>query len=449
MRAGLPLIDGFKPDSAVGWAAGEPVGAARFCAAAIALAAELPRRRYAINLCEDRLNFMLGFAAALIARQVSLLPYAKAPGVIREMCVARADSYCISDGGDLPAGVPAIMVPPWRALVGAAEAPLIPADLEALVAFTSGSTGRPQAHSKTWGSLVLDAKSLIRDLGVDRSGAGTIVGTVPAQHVYGLETTIMLPFQNGLAVDSGMPLLPADLTAALVRVRGSCWLATTPLHLRACVVEDAPLPRLAGIVCATMPLPPELAQDAERRWAVPVQEIYGCTEAGAIAVRRPAFSPDWRVRPGMTLQQRGPDAWVAGGHLPHPIKLPDRIELASDTDFTLLGRPSDMVKIAGKRISLDALNSELQRVPGVRDGVFFIPDDCPSGRPRLAALVVAPGTDASAIRRALRDRIDAVFLPRPLLIVDALPRGPMGKIPREGLQALAATARMRRQRRSA
>jgi acyl-coenzyme A synthetase/AMP-(fatty) acid ligase len=449
VHAELPLINGFAPAAAVGWSDGGPVSAARFCAAARVLAAELPRRRYAINLCEDRLNFMLGFAAALIARQVSLLPYTKAPGAIRELCMAHADSYCISDGSDLPAGVPAIMAPPWRAFDAAAEAPTIPADCEALVAFTSGSTGRPQAHCKTWGSLVSDARSLFRDLGVDGSGAGAIVGTVPPQHVYGLETTVMLPLQNGLASHSAMPLLPADITAALTRGGERCWLATTPLHLQACVAENADLPNLAGIVCATMPLSAELARDAEKRWAAPVQEIYGCTEAGAVAVRRPAFAARWRARPGIALQRRDRDVWVAGGHLPHPMKLPDRIELVSDTEFKLLGRPDDMVKIAGKRVSLEALNRELQRVPGVRDGVFFIPEDCPPGRPRLAALAVAPGCDGSAIRRALRERIDAVFLPRPLLIVDALPRGTMGKIPREGLHTLAAAAKGRRSRRSA
>lgn len=195
-----------------------------------------------------------------------------------------------------------------------------------------------------------------------------------------------------------------------------------------------------------MPLSVELVREAEQMWAAPVQEIYGCTEAGAVAVRRLARTERWHVRFGMRLQQKGPDTWVEGGHLPHPMRLPDHIELNSDTEFTFLGRPGDMAKIAGKRVSLEALNHELQRVPGVRDGVFFVPDDCPPGEARLAALVVAPELDAGAILRALRERIDSVFLPRPLLIVDALPRGATGKIPREGLLALAEAAQARSRR---
>ncbi|MFX8164658.1 AMP-ligase, partial [Acinetobacter baumannii] len=86
--------------------------------------------------------------------------------------------------------------------------------------------------------------------------------------------------------------------------------------------------------------------------------------------------------------------------------------------------------IAGKRSSLAYLNHQLNAIPGVVDGVFFMPDDAPptphayGGLPvtRLVALVVAPGLSAAAVLRALHERIDAAFLPRPLLFVEALPR---------------------------
>ena len=99
-----------------------------------------------------------------------------------------------------------------------------------------------------------------------------------------------------------------------------------------------------------------------------------------------------------------------------------------------------MVKIAGKRASLEALNRQLLGVRGVRDGVFFLPEARGARTARLAALVVAPGCAARDILAALRGRIDAVFLPRPLLIVDALPRNATGKLTREALLALARSA---------
>jgi acyl-coenzyme A synthetase/AMP-(fatty) acid ligase len=52
--------------------------------------------------------------------------------------------------------------------------------------------------------------------------------------------------------------------------------------------------------------------------------------------------------------------------------------------------------------------------------------------------VVAPGQTSEALMNALRQRIDPVFLPRPLCIVDALPRSDTGKLPRHALKQIAA-----------
>ena len=76
-------------------------------------------------------------------------------------------------------------------------------------------------------------------------------------------------------------------------------------------------------------------------------------------------------------------------------------------------------------------------MPGVVDGAFFLPDEeGADGITRLTAFVVAPGLSARQITAALRQRIEAIFLPRPLVLVDELPRNSTGKLPRSGLQAL-------------
>ena len=144
-----PPLHGYDADSVIGWHHGEPVTAARFCAAAVELAGKLPRKRYVLNLCEDRLHFMLGFTAALVAGQTSLLPPSRAPSVVREIFASHPDTCCLADHNELPAGLPAMIVPPWPAAAGGAlEPPLISADQIAMIVFTSGSTGRPQPHVK-------------------------------------------------------------------------------------------------------------------------------------------------------------------------------------------------------------------------------------------------------------------------------------------------------------
>ncbi|HEX5803115.1 MAG TPA: beta-hydroxyacyl-ACP dehydratase, partial [Azospira sp.] len=105
----------------------------------------------------------------------------------------------------------------------------------------------------------------------------------------------------------------------------------------------------------------------------------------------------------------------------------------------------DLINIAGKRTSLGYLNHQLAAIAGVVDGSFFMPDDeAADGITRLAAFVVAPTLTPRALLAALRQRIDPIFLPRPLVFLDRLPRNATGKLPRGELQALFAQHRERR-----
>ena len=105
--------------------------------------------------------------------------------------------------------------------------------------------------------------------------------------------------------------------------------------------------------------------------------------------------------------------------------------------FLLHGRTADLVNIAGKRSSLGYLDFQLNAVPGVLDGAFFMPEHADGATvTRLMAFAVAPGMTLSVLLAALRERVDANFIPRPLVLLDALPRNSTGKLPRDMLLAL-------------
>jgi acyl-coenzyme A synthetase/AMP-(fatty) acid ligase len=246
------------------------------------------------------------------------------------------------------------------------------------------------------------------------------------------------------------PAYPADLADALTVAAGrnivALWLMTTPLQLRA---FHRGLPALRGlhrIITATMPLARELAQAVERDWGARLDEIFGCTEGGILATRRPAETPVWMPAAGLEFSvDADGGARVQGGHLPRSLVLSDRIRMVESPagvpsgTFELVGRDEDVIKIAGKRASLSGLADQALAIAGVRDAVFFVPG---SGSVRVAAILVAPGRSLADLRAELARRIDAAFLPRPLVLAETLGRDPNGKLLASTLEKMlgAATA---------
>ena len=216
-------------------------------------------------------------------------------------------------------------------------------------------------------------------------------------------------------------------------------LVTTPLHLKTLLDDGVALPQVdLSHQRHRPPLSPQLAARAEAALAAPLMEIYGCTEAGQVATRRTTEAPEWRTFPGLVLAGDGEKAWVSGGHVPEPTRLADVLEVLEPTRFRLLGRSNDLINVAGKRSSLSHLNHHLNSIEGVRDGAFWLPPDGGGESVvRLVALVVAPDLGREHLLAALRERVDAAFLPRRILRVDSLPRDPTGKLPSARLAELA------------
>jgi acyl-coenzyme A synthetase/AMP-(fatty) acid ligase len=432
----LPLAAG-DGTRAVAFGAGATVGLDAFLAHARALAARLPEARHAILLCDDRYRFLVGFCAAAMRGQAVLLPPSGAPACVADIAARHPGSHCIGDD----AIDAALAAPPARA--GEMPRAEVAADAIAVIGFTSGSTGVPAAHAKTWGGFrasTAQNAAALRDLWGE-GDAAHIVATVPPQHMYGMELSVLLPLFAGFAVHAGRPFFPHDIVRALHEAPAPRLLVTTPVHLRAlldaCDADPSLAPQpLAGIVSATAPLPAALAAAAEARFGCELREFFGSTETCVIASRRTAREEAWTPFPGVRLQPRPGGTGVHAPQLAAPVTLADLVELDDAGRFLLRGRDADLLEIAGKRASLGDLTRRLQAVDGVEDGVVFQLDPDPvTGVRRLAALAVAPALDEARILEALRDGIDPVFLPRPLRRVAALPRNATGKLPRAELLA--------------
>lgn len=433
---GEPLTDR-PPDAVLFYRQNRPVTAAAFLHDALSLAETLPDAGFMINLCRDRYAFAVAFAAALLRRQACLLTGDWSDAGLAALAERFPGAYPASDDpvrGPLPCPVrPAGQTP-----AVATPAPSLPADQLAAIVFTSGSTGAPVPHRKQWGALVARSRAAATQFTLDPARPSTVVGTVPPQHMYGFELTLLLPLHAPAASWCGPAFYPGDVHAALAAVPVPRVLVTTPLQVRALLHAGAGLPALQAAISATAPLDHDLAAEAERRWQAPMLEIFGATEVGSIASRRTLAGDAWTAYPGVEVRQHATAA-VVSAPWAEPTELADQIEAMEARRFRLLGRRTDLVKLGGRRASLSGLNRALTTLDGVADGVFVVPDDLEQrANARLIAVVVAPRRSPDSILAELRGRIDPLFLPRRVVCVDALPRNELGKLPRQALLALLA-----------
>jgi len=429
----LPLMER-EPGAIVAVHRDESVRVSRFIARAQALAGRIGRAGALINLCQDRHLFSLSFAAGLLAERTTLLPANRLAATVDVLTQQYRDSLIISDCAVEGLSHPVLDPTPMLEIDADVESiPDIPSDLLAAMVFTSGSTGPSSSIRKPWRTLYHSSRVNAIEYGPRQVGTH-VVATVPPQHMWGLETSVLLPWFGPLAMASGQPFFAPDVLAALESVPRPRALVSTPVHLRALVESGLELVSVDRIYSATAPLSPALAAELERRSGACLIEVFGCSEAGCLAKRFAARDEPWQLFDAFSLDDQGGHFVARADHLPEPVPLLDHLVVEGDGRFRLAGRHSDQVNVAGKRASLADLTQTLLEINGVIDGVIFQPSDNASDRvDRLAALVVAPSMSTSALRRALARRIDPAFMPRPLRKVDALPRAESGKLPRGSL----------------
>ena len=440
----IALLSHTSPTATVAYRAGVPVSVRQFLSDAHHLALRLPDSKHVLNVCVDRYHFTVGLASCLLSQRVSLLPSTHTPQVIAQLSAFAPDAFCLTDDAHcdielpqvyFPAQLPAVSSGPHESF----RIPVIAASQLAAIVFTSGSTGVPMPFQKTWGLLARCIQSGAPLLGIVDGRSHAIVGTVPGQHMYGFESTVLLALLSGNAFCAERPFYPADVAAAVEAVPRPRILVTTPIHLRTLLGSEVEFPPVDLVVSATAALSQALAREVEKKYRTRLLEIYGSTETGQIAIRRTGDTLAWRLWPGVRLSMPKDQVFAQGGHIEQLTPMCDVIEITGEEEFLLHGRMADQVNVAGKRSSFGYLNAQLNAIPGVRDGAFFLRGG-PTGSTgvdRLGAVAVAPGMSVATLIEHLRQKIDPVFLPRPLLMVEELPRSATGKLPQAALQGFA------------
>ncbi|MBP2292049.1 AMP-binding protein [Azospirillum rugosum] len=428
------FAEGWSVDRPVAVTDGGTISFARFRADVAGNAARVRRAggRRGLLVTQDAYWGAVGLFALLHAGAEAILPPNAQPGTIAGL--AGAWDLLLCDQPRTGDGNALVLEPGGE---GAAPGPLDPA--APVTVFTSGSTGEAKRIAKTLALLEREAATLDRVLGAMVPAGATVHGTVAHQHVYGLAFRLCWPLASGRVIAGPAHELWEGALSALAA--GDA-LVTSPAHLsRMDGIGRINLERRPSLVLsAGAPLAEAAAEHAAALFGVPVTEIFGSTETGAIALRhRSTPDPVWQPLPGVAVEADGAglmrvrSPFVAGDGL---FEGADRIALAEGGGFRLLGRADRIVKIEGKRVSLAEVEARLRALPEVADAVAV---SLPGEPPRLAAVVVPSGVGAARLaevgafrfgrqlRRALAATQEPAGLPRHWRFLDALPSGPLGK----------------------
>lgn len=410
------------------------VGTEQFLSHVHALAAQLPFNQsdsaHCINLCHNRYLFMVTFCAVIVRQQTNLLPSNKNVATQDRLHQRYNNSYTVHDG--LTEIADKVVVINLQDLdlttTQNDEIPQINLSHIAAISFTSGSTGDAKAIIKTWKTFVASTALNARYMLPNLRDNFYHVATVPSQHMWGLETTVLMALLANACLVDVQPFYPPDIYSILDQLPSPKGLITTPLHLRALNASGPSDTELENVLVATAPLSEELAQSIEQKLSTQIREVYGCSEVGSMSVRRPAESEQWTRfdRLIFTVDKDGVTT-VNANHLTESVVLDDQIKMLDKDRFLLTGRTTDQINIAGKRGSLAEVNKILMRFPDLIDGVVIFP---PQDRavPRLVALVVLPSESGKDdLRKHFATYLDAVFVPRPIFLLQQLPRSENGK----------------------
>ncbi|PAU78110.1 AMP-binding protein [Halomonas salipaludis] len=320
----------------------------------------------------------------------------------------------------------------------------------AVVLYTSGSTGDPIRLAKRFDQL--DAE-LAAHAELWPLADGCIISQVSHQHIYGLLTGVLHPLGTGAPFCGDECRYPEVLAARLqeagdaglapVVVSSPAQLSRLPEHLS---WHDLPRPR--RVFSSGAPLAAEHAQRTESLLHAPVIEIYGSTETGGIAQRRQTQGSTWQALPGVELSIMDGSLTLRSPFLEDPQsgwQQPDRVAPAT-AGFELLGRVDRLVKIAGKRVSLDHIELSLTALPEVSEARCI---DLGRTDGRLGAVVTLHDERMphrhdtrheliQRLRTHLSHHLERVAIPRYWRFVDALPSNAQGKLDRSLVDRLFA-----------
>ena len=325
-----------------------------------------------------------------------------------------------------------------------------------ILKLTSGTTAAPRAIRFRSNQLLADCNQICETMGISDDDLN--FGVIPVSHSYGFSNLLTPLVARGVPMVVSRDRTPRAVLADLARTGATVFPATPVFYKAFCEMDDVPpLPKLRLCISAGAPLSRAVAKTFFEKFNQVIHSFYGASECGGICYDRNGTrfedglvgQPMQGVEVGLidpthsASQIRVRSAAVSDGYFPEPdeqklgngIFIPDDLLARQDSELKILGRVSDVINVAGKKVNPAEVEAHLLRFKGVQQAVVF-------GRPtgaglrneEVAACVLAsPGVSESELLRFCRTALSGWQVPKRIFIVDIIPTNERGKISRREL----------------
>jgi acyl-CoA synthetase (AMP-forming)/AMP-acid ligase II len=329
-------------------------------------------------------------------------------------------------------------------------------NVPSVLKLTSGTTAAPRAIRFRSHQLLADCNQICDTM--DISGNDLNFGVIPVSHSYGFSNLLTPLMARGVPMIVSRDKTPRAVLADLARTGATIFPGTPVFYQAFCDTGDvSPLPKLRLCISAGAPLSSAVAKKFFERFRQPIHSFYGASECGGICYDRYGTTFEDAlvgqplagvkvdlIDPKSTASQiRVRSAAVSDGYFPEPDEqklgngafVPDDLLARHDSALKIVGRVSDVINVAGKKVSPAEVEAHLLRFNGVQQAVVF-------GRPtgaglrneEVAACVLAsPDVSESDLLRFCRTGLSAWQVPKRIFVVDTIPTNERGKISRREL----------------
>jgi acyl-CoA synthetase (AMP-forming)/AMP-acid ligase II len=367
------------------------------------------------------------FLACLRAKRVVLPIDESVTGKQAEAAVSIAAKSGITDWGDKP---------------------------PSLFKLTSGTTAAPRMIRFRSEQLLADCDQICNTMGL--SDVDLNFGVIPISHSYGFSNLLTPLIACGVSIVVSRDRTPRAVLDDLARTSATVFPGTPVFYQAFCEMENVPpLPKLRLCISAGAPLAIATAKRFREKFGVPIHSFYGASECGGICYDReakneiegfvgaPMKSVDLEIiEPNAEASQvRVRSAAVGDGYFPDVdeeklgdgVFIPDDLLARHGSGFKIVGRVSDVINVAGKKVNPAEIEEALLRFSGVRQAVAFGRESGLRNEEVAACVVAHVDLRENEILEFCRTALSAWQVPKRIFIVDSIPTNERGKISRREL----------------